>query len=307
MIRPQGLLRWFPGAFLVHAVVISMGAGAAPADPYPVFVSIPPQKFFVERIGGDLVRVGVLLPPGQSPHTYEPTPKLITELGRAKIYFRIGVNFEDRVLQKVASTFPDLEIVDTRRGIDLAEQEHECDHEGDHDHDHGELDPHIWLSPRLAKIQARTIFEALAAAMPEHRDALSRNLDAFLKDLGEVDARIAAELAPLKGKDFLVYHPAYGYFAQAYGLHQIAIESGGKQPTAKALAELIQRAKSAGVKLIFVQPQFGKRNAEAVAEAIGGAVIEVDPLSGDYLNNLRHIADAVREALGGGDRAAGHP
>lgn len=308
---------------LLALLSVAWTGSAASADPLHVFVSIPPQKFFVERIGGDHVRVSVLLPPGQSHHTYEPTPKLIAKLGEAEVYFRIGLSFEDRVLEKVAASFPNLTIVDTRPGVEFIEQVAGCTHEHDeseaadddhehahHDHDHassghehaaGELDQHIWLSPRLAKVQAQNIYNALAERLPEWREELTRNFDAFRHDLDELDTRIAASLAPLKGRDFFVYHPAYGYFARDYGLNQVAIESEGKQPTAKALADLIARARALGVKLIVVQPQFGRKNAESVAEAIGGAVIEVDPLDGDYLRSMERIAEAVKKSLGTND------
>ncbi len=265
----------------------------------PVFVSIPPQKYFVARVGGPHVRVSVLVPPGQSHHTYEPTPRQMVDLSRARAFFCIGLPFERQVVGKVGAAVKSLHVVETQAGIELAPNP-DAHHE--HDHDHAEcdeeLDLHVWMSPRLVKIQARNIAAELIRLDPEHAADYERNLAAFEADLDDVDARIAAALAPLKGREFYVFHPAFGYFAEAYGLRQVAVETGGKQPTARQLGRLIDRARESGVKLIFVQPQFARQSAEAVAQAIGGAVVPLDPLAEDYLNNLLDVAAKVQEALG---------
>jgi zinc transport system substrate-binding protein len=269
--------------------------------PLSVYVSIPPQKHFVERIGGPHVRVSVLLPPGQSPATYEPTPKEVVSLARASVYFRIGVPFEKHLVDKIAAAMKGLNVVDTRKGIELRTGHACCDHSHEHadgHHHHHEQDPHTWMNPRLAKVQADTIHKALCEVDPAHRADYERNWRALAADLDKVDKRIAAALAPLRGKEFFVFHPAFGYFAEAYGLKQVAIETGGKQPSAKQLAALIEGAKKARVRLIFVQPQFDKRNAEVVAKEIGGAVVTLDPLAENYVDNLLHVASQIQVALG---------
>jgi len=273
-----------------------------------VFVSIPPQKYFVERVGGEYVTVSVLLRPGQSPHTYDPTPKQMVELSSAQVYFRIGVPFEKQVVDKIATVLKGLEIVDTREGIDtlVVDTEEHADHGTAPDADHerheqlghdNEPDPHIWMNPRLVKRQARTICRALCRLAPDHSESFERNCAALEAELDHADARIAATLAPLRGRAFYVFHPAFGYFADAYGLKQVAVETGGKQPSAKQLQALIERARSAGVKLIFIQPQFTKQGAEAVAKAIGGAVVPLDPLAEDYIANLMDVASKIETAL----------
>ncbi len=273
-----------------------------------VFVSIQPQAYFVERVGGPHVEVGVLVPPGQSPHAYEPTPQQVAGLAEAKVYFRIGLAFEDTLLRRIAPMMKGLKVVDTREGITLrkmteAEGHSEEDgHKGEPAAMHegeapGTLDPHTWLSPRLAKVQAHTIGRALAALDPPHAADYERNLKAFEADLDAVDARLAQALAPLKGKEFFVFHPAFGYFADAYGLRQRSVEIEGKSPSARQLGALIDEAKKAGVKVIFVQPQFPRRTAEAVAQAIGGAVVPMDDLPRDYLANLDDMARKIQEAL----------
>ncbi|MCK4658471.1 MAG: zinc ABC transporter substrate-binding protein, partial [Phycisphaerae bacterium] len=268
--------------------------------PIRVFVSIPPQKHFVQRVGGERVQVSVLLPPGQSPATYELAPKQMVELAAAQTYFRIGVPFEKQVVVKIGAMLRNLPIVDLRKGIELRPLSHDPNHHGDyqgHSHTPGEPDPHSWMNPRLVKKQAQTICAELCRLDPDHREHYERNCRAFEADLDRADAEIAAALAPLRGREFFVFHPAYGYFADAYELRQVAIESGGKQPTAKQLADLIKRAKQANVKLIFVQPQFDRSNAEVIAREIGGAVVAIDPLAEDYIDNLLNKAAVVKRAL----------
>lgn len=261
----------------------------------PVTVAILPQAFFVERIGGDYVDVQVLVGPGQSPHVFEPTPKQMSRLAESRVYFEIGLPFEARLLAKLEETVKGLNVVDTREGIQLRKME-EWEAEGGehHDDDHaGSADPHVWLSPRLAKVQVRTISRGLCAVDPSHAADYERNLKALEKDLDDVDQRIAAVLAPFRGQEFFVFHPAFGYFAEAYGLKQVAVETGGKQPGPKQLSELIEKARNSGVKLIFVQRQFSTTSAQAVAQAIGGAVAPMDDLAKDYLVNLEDMAKKI--------------
>jgi len=272
----------------------------------PVYVSIPPQKYFVERVGGRHVRVGVLLKPGQSMHTYEPTPKQMVELSAAKVYFRIGAPFESQVVDKVGQALKGLYLVDTNEGLTLrtttepGEQEEQAGGPGEakgHIPEQGEPDLHTWMSPRLVKTQATNVCRALVHVDPLHQADYQANLATLVTDLDQLDAQTAAALRPLKGREFFVFHPAFGYFGEAYGLKQVAIETGGKQPSAKQLQRLIDKAKASGTKLIFVQPQFSRRGAQAVAQAIGGAVVPLDDLAEDYINNLRHVADQIRAAL----------
>jgi zinc transport system substrate-binding protein len=297
---------------LAGALVVTLPGGCRSSTPKAeqprgtvrVTVAIPPQAYFVERVAGTLADTQVLVEPGQSPHTFEPTPRQMAQLAKSRLYFKIGMPFEERLLSKVGETFKTVTIVDTREGIKLRKMEEwevggEEEGEGEHhDEDHaGAADPHIWLSPKLVKIQAQNICRALQQADPSNAAAYEANLRKFEADLDAVDARIAAALAPLKGQDFFVFHPAFGYFADAYGLKQVAVETGGKQPGPKQLAELITRAKSSGVKLILVQRQYSTASAEAVAKAIGGAVVPTDTLARDYLADLEDLAGKIKTAL----------
>ena len=268
-----------------------------------VFVSIAPQAYFVERVGGDRVTVETLVKPGHSPATYEPTPRQMAALSEARLFFRIGVPFENALIPRIAKTMASLRIVDTRDGITLQEMKtHRHDRGADHTHAEAPArregkDPHIWTSPRLVKQQARTIAAALTETDPDGKDVYERHLAAFVKDLDDLDARLSETLRPVAGKTFMVFHPSWGYFADAYGLRQEPIEIEGKEPNARPLARLMETARAKGVKVIFVQPQFSRAKAQTVAEAIGGAVVPIDPLARDYIRNLESVAAAVKEAL----------
>jgi len=290
--RPGGV---FPVLFL-FAFLVSLAFSCAsekPGDKISAVVSILPQAYFVERIGGDRVDVGVLVRPGQSPATYEPTPRQVAALARSQVFFRIGVPYENAFVPKIMKQKSKLRVVDLRKGIDLRRVR------GKGEHGEGVLDPHIWLDPKLAKIQARTIFEALARLDPSNAGFFEKNLREFHADLDRIDARIAGLLSPYRGGEFLVFHPAFGYLGASYGLVQVAVETEGKEPGARRLARIIDLAKEKGIRVIFVQPQFSSSSARAVAQAIGGAVVPMDPLSGDYLENLEAMAESLKEGLGG--------
>ena len=276
------------------------------------FVSILPIAYFVERVGGPDVEVSVLVGPGQDPHTFEPTPKLMAKLADSRVLFKMGFPFEETLIKKVGSTFKNVEVVDLQQGIKLrpmTEEETEAEEAEhghgtagmqeteEHHHEAGDMDQHSWLDPQLAKIQARTIADTLIRIDPGHKDQYEKNLKDFQTDLDAVHEQLKKALAPVKGKSFFVFHPAYGYFGDAYGLKQIPVQIGGKEPTAKQLARLIDLAKKDGVKVIFVQPQFPKKSAEALAKAIGGAVVSLDDLAPDYLKNLREMAANLDSAL----------
>lgn len=264
-----------------------------------VFVSVLPQAYFLERIGGDHVDIELLVGEGQSPATYEPTPKQMAKLATAKAFFCIGVPVERGVLRKIGQSHKNLLIVETQKGITYRYLDaHHHDHSKAHATEGNKMpDPHIWMDPKLVKIQARNIYDALSRLDPVHQQEYAANLQAFQMDMDLVDARIARSLAPLKGRKMYVFHPAFGYLADAYGLIQVPIEIEGKEPSAKQLAKLIGQAKQDGVKVIFVQPQFSARSAKTVAKAIGGAVVPINPLSRDYISNLDRIVSSVDEGL----------
>ncbi|MGQ9492047.1 MAG: metal ABC transporter solute-binding protein, Zn/Mn family [Anaerolineae bacterium] len=260
-------------------------APAAAARPLNVTVSILPQKYFVERVGGAHVKVNVMVEPGASPATYEPKPEQMAALAQADAYVSIGVPFEKAWLAKMQAVNPKMKLVDTTQGIERKATPN------------GGFDPHIWLSPSLVKIQAQTIYAALAELDPAHQAAFKANLDAFLADIDKLDAEIRATLAQTKAKKFIVFHPAWGYFARDYGLEQVPIEVGGQEPSAQELAQLIAKAKSDNIKVVFAQPEFSQEDAKTIAREIGGEVILISPLNPDWLANLQTVAKTFAAVL----------
>ena len=268
-------------------------AADKPAVKLAVFVSILPQAYFVERIGGDNVDVDVLVLPGENPATYNPSPKQMAKLARARLYFRIGVPFETAIMPKLGRMMEDLQVVDTRRGVVMREM---AGHHGHACHEGG-LDPHIWLAPSHIKTQARNIAVALEEADPLHAHEFEENLAALIGDIDATDARIQEILKPCEGRTLYVFHPAYGYFAEAYGLRQMPVEIEGKNPSPRELQAFVEKAKAENVDTIFVQPQFDRTNAAQVARSIGGAVVPLDPLAKDVLKNLEAMAAKIKDAL----------
>lgn len=272
-----------------------------------VFAGIPPVAHFVERIGGEHVSVNVLVRKGQEPHTFGPTPRQMVNLAGARVYFKVGMPFEARLVEKVAAGSAELKVVDISEGVPKVPidahgcEGHEHAAEGAPAHaragDGADLDPHIWLSPPLVKIQAKNIRDALIEVDPGHAEEYRANCARFIADLETVHERVREMLEPFEGRAIYVFHPAFGYFTDAYGLRQVAVETGGKSPTPRTLSKLIEKARADGVKTIFVQPQFDPRSAEAVAAAIGGEVVTLNDLARDALSNFIDMASKIQNAL----------
>lgn len=270
-------------------------------DKLQIMVSIAPQKYFVERIGDDYVTVNLMVPPGSEPHTFEPKPEQLKAISRASAYMRIGIDFEDAWMGKIAAANPKMSIVDTTQGIEripmqISEEEGETAKHGEGGEN---LDPHIWLSPQLVKIQAKTIYEALSKLDVKHQEAYRKNLELFLADIDRLDAGIRKSLQGIKNRKIIVFHPSWGYFARDYQLEQIPIEVGGQEPSAAELGALVSKMKQEKIKIIFAEPQFSQQTADTIAKEIGGEVLLVDPLSPDWLNNLRDISNTFAKVLSG--------
>lgn len=290
-----------------------------------VFVSILPQQYFLKKIGGELVDVSVMVRPGASPATYEPTPKQMKILSDAKAYFSIGVPFEAAWLERIRAANPQMILVETDHGvakIPMAAHEHHCDHNcgheehGDehkehghaekHNHEHGHhahrgeiLDPHIWLSTILAAQIAQNITDALVKLDPSNAATFQANLKTFQKELDGLNHEIKSILNPIpqNRRMFMVFHPSWGYFAKEYGLTQIPIESQGKEPGPKALQQIIEEGREQGIGVVFVQPQFSQKSAKVIAEELGAKVVPLDPLSEQWSENLINAAKAFTKSL----------
>ena len=297
--RIQQTVRVVLLTFVVLSVLV-MAAIAAEPGPIKVVVSIQPQAYFVARVGGRSVEIVTLINPSQSPAVFDPTPKQMTEMQHANLYFTAGVPFENGLAPKIVAQWPDLPVVD----LSLNTQEsmgHTASRgsHGDHAHDHDGDAPHVWMDPMKVKEMARIICEHLTEADPARASAFRNNLDLFVRDLDSLDTEIRWRLATVKQRTFYVYHPAYGQFAQAYGLTQVPIEIDGKEPSARQLAVFIEQAKQDSVQAVFVQPQFSGKSAATIAHAVGAKLIEMDPLAYDYLRNLRSMTKNLVQALGG--------
>ena len=278
------------GVLLIALIPLLYFSDKALAEPIPVFVSIVPQKYFVERIGGELVKVEVMVKSADSPATFNPNPKKMSLLSQAQLYFSIGVPFETIWIDRIRSIHPNLQFVPLHDKV-ITVHEH-----GTH-HPHSTRDPHIWTSPAKVKIIAQKIKDTLSHAKPEKEKYFEDNLQAFFHDLNLLDKDIRAILANSDNRRFMVFHPAWSYFAEDYGLEQIAIEHQGKEPGARTLQKIIEEGKRLGIKVIFVQKQFSLSIAENIAKMIGATVREMDPLAEDYLGNMRRTATAISGAL----------
>jgi len=274
------------------------GSSPASASVVPVVaVSILPQSEFVARIAGDKVKVLTLVGPGASPHNYEPTPRQMAELSGASIWLSIGVEFENALLPKIASLYPKLKIVNTARDVVYRKMESHDHGEGAEENGAGGPDPHVWLGRDAVKAQLAATRDALIALKPSEAAIFNANHDAYLRESDSVFSLLAKELAPLRGGTAFVYHPSFGYFLDNFGIRQEAVEVGGKEPTQKTLALLIARAREDGAKIIFVQKQFSPTAARTVAKAIGGIVVEIDPLAPNWLENIRTMGEALKKTV----------
>jgi zinc transport system substrate-binding protein len=252
-----------------------------------VLVSILPQKTFVEEVAGDLVRVKVLIPPGGSPATYELKPSDLVNVEKADIYFRVGyIPFEKVNLNKINNLNKKMKVVDTSGGIKLR-----------HFKSTGAIDPHIWVAPREVKKQIDTIEQTLEKVDFSHKDIYRQNAARFKKKLERLDTVLKSTFANLKNNKIMVFHPSWGYLADDYGLEQVSIEDSGKEPTAEQLKKIIDKAKQENIKVIFVQAQFNKDVAKAIAKEIQATVVSIDPLAEDYINNLENIAKIIAQGL----------
>jgi zinc transport system substrate-binding protein len=266
-----------------------------------VVVSVEPHAFLVNRIAGDRVDLHVLVGPGESPATYQPTDLEVSRVMRARLFFRTGVPFENgKWLAAARSSGGNIRIVDLRDGIELRAMEAGHHHGEDDDHAADEAvedDPHIWLSPRLLAIQAKTVADALAAVDPDRAGIYRANLAGLQVELAGLTEELTVLLDRVRGRRIFVFHPAYGYFTDEFGLMQVAMEAEGKEPSDHELSGLLAKARADGVRAIFVQEQIVGRSAEVLADAIGAKLIRLDPLARDVPANLRDMAEKILSAF----------
>ncbi len=266
------------------AALVSSCTTDRPAATKPlVAVSVAPQAYFVEQVAGDLVDVAVMIPAGANPHAYEPTFQQLRAVSGAALYVKVGhphLAFEQAWMSKLLAERRDLPVVDGSAGVARLTD-----------------DPHVWLAPAHVRTMTTNIAAAIAALLPAEQARIDANRDRFLAAIDRLDGELRQQLTGLPQRRFYVFHPAWGYLAEAYGLEQVAIESEGKEPDAKRLADLIARARADGVRVVFNEPQFSASSAELVAREIGARVAVIDPQARDWADNLRRVAAQLHEAL----------
>jgi len=326
IVRTPSLARWSVLALVLLTLpgLVCVSAAASGGGPIRVCASIPPQAYLVERVGGDAVDVAILIQPGQSPHSFEPSPSLVGQCSDSDIVFSMGLPFEEQVASDLMAANPDLPVVDSCAGLvwrgaleghahdESAETRGQAEaeqadahgktrsaHAEAHGHEEGghEPDPHVWLSPTAAIHIAVNIKDGLSRVDPLHSEQYEANLAALTEELTALDAEISEMLAGFRGESFFVFHPAYGYFADEYGLDQVAIEVDGREPGPRDLAAVVSKAKALGVTTIFVQPQHAASVAETAAAEIGARVVSLDPLAHDYVAMMRTIAREIAASL----------
>lgn len=274
-------------AFALLAAGLVAPVASAQPEPLDVVVSILPQKSIAEAIGGEFVSVTVMVPPGMHPRVFEPTPASMAALEGADLYVAMDVPHEKNWMPQVEAARPDLPILHSRDAVETRTITGRVDASGNE-----MVDPHIWLAaPPLRRIAA-AMRDEMAKLDPEHADTYVANTEAWLARLDAADAEAAEKLAPYKGQAFLVFHPAWGYLADSYGLRQLAIEEQGMEPGPKMIAKTIDTAKEEGISVIFVQQQFSQKEAETIAKEIRGKVVKLNPLNPDPVANLNIVADA---------------
>jgi len=257
-----------------------------------VIVSILPQAEFARAVGGDRLRITTMVPYGQEPHMYEPTPSQMKAIENAQIYFKVGsgIDFELVWMGRFEDLNDEMVVIDGSSGVTLIPMQ---------DSDEGAKDPHIWLSPENAKIMVSNFLSGMIQVDPANESEYRGNAESYSQQLNELDQDISSALTSLENRMILVYHPAWGYFAERYDLQQLPIEEGGTEPTIQNIVDAIDIATENGIEVIFASPQFSIRTAEQIADEIDGIVVLVDPLAEDYISNLENITEEISGGTGG--------
>ncbi len=260
-----------------------------------ITVTILPQKYFVERIAGELAEINVLVPPGASPELYSLTPSQLKDVVYSKAWLRMGhVGFELSWADKIMAANRDMETFMLSEGIDLIvgdEEQHD-----DHFHPGG-VDPHFWMAPREVSIIAENTLKALLELYPGQEEQFRDNFEKLKADIEETDRHISEVLADTRIRSFLVFHPALTYFARQYGLEQVALEKKGKEPSPKHVKEVIQMAREKNIRVIFIQKEFDRSNAQVIAQEIGGSIIQINPLDYNWLEQMEETTENLKNAL----------
>lgn len=271
----------------------------AAARPVSVAVSVAPQAYLVDAVGGAHVTTVSAVGPGESPHVFDPTPSQVARLAGAQLYVAAGLEVEVPLLPRLRAMNADLVVVPPPAS-DVRESGCTVDHDHARDHDQARIDPHYWLDPRLVAVQAEAVAEALARHTPALADTFAARARALSDRLAGLHDQLADILAPVRGQDLVVAHPAFGHLAAAYGLEQVAVEHAGHAPSPRQLAALLERLRKNGTPAVFLQPQAGQPGLRSLADAAGVELVTLDPLAHDYPANMLRMARAIAGALTAG-------
>ncbi|OGI10553.1 MAG: hypothetical protein A2Y40_04430 [Candidatus Margulisbacteria bacterium GWF2_35_9] len=258
-----------------------------------VVTTILPLTDFVEKIGGSHVNVITLIPPGANPHSYEPSPKQLQQVSNAKLIVMIGADFQFETiwLPKILKLNKQIQGCNTSEGLekmDTLEKE-----AGSTSHHYSNIDPHVWLSIENAISMVTRIQDALILVDPENAEDYLQNSILYITELQSLQEELTQLRRESNQTSFLVFHPAWGYFAKEFDLEQHAFEVEGKEPSPKKLMSIIKEAKKERINTIFIEPQFNQKAAKTIARELGAKVVEMDPLAKDYIQNMRKVAFAV--------------
>ena len=254
-------------------------------------VTLEPLRYFTEAIAGDNYEVVSMVPKGSSPESYDPTPQQLVNLSKSQAYLRIGyIGFEQAWMKKLEANCHNMKVYDTSKGIDLIRDKGHW--HGDHFHEGG-VEPHVWNSTQNALIIADNIYQALCELDSTHQEDYQKRLDVLKQTIRQTDANVRT-LVENADSTFLIYHPALSYFARDYGLKQVSIEEGGKEPSPAQLKALIETCRNENVHTIFVQQEFDQRNAQLIANELGVNIVSINPLSYDWVKEMIRIAEALK-------------
>jgi zinc transport system substrate-binding protein len=323
----QSTVKFIALIFIVILTMAGCGVESQDNSKLTVAVSIGPEAAFVEAVAGDLVNIVTMIPPGGSPSNYQPSPKEMTALSQAEVYFSIGVPTEvSNILPNLSSVNEDLLVVDLAATVNAVysvryfdeDHEEDGDHEehgdhdededheedGDHDeevdhadHDHGGQDPHIWLSPKRVIVMVEAIEQTLIDLDSEHEAIYRQNAEAYIQQLMALDETLESNIHESDLDSFIIMHPSLGYFADDYGLEMIAIEQSGKEASAEHLKRVIDYAREHDIHVILYQEEFDSSQAKTIAEEIEGQVLSYEPLTVNYLEMMYSLGESFKNNL----------
>lgn len=280
--------------YLLLAIVgLSACQGKKEGGTRTISVTIEPQRYFAEKIAGDLFHINCVTPAGQSPETYDPTPQQMVQISQSQAYFRIGeIGFEQAWMKNLQSQNPDMAVFDLSEGMELVKNEEEAHEEGEAHphHHHGSVDPHIWTSISGARVIAQNTYQAFIKLDPENQEIYQAGYQRLIEEIDSTEAEMKQLLQPLAGTAFIIYHPALTYFAREFGLKQLCIELDGKEPSPAQLKQLLETATQSGAKVVFVQQEFDQKNAELIAKETGCRLVTINPLSYNWHDEMIRLA-----------------